>query len=67
MAQEEPKLSEVEELIKGIYYAVPNDSQLEITHLNPNNSTPINLPIEYFSCCGPKLFEKYENKLFSNN
>lgn len=59
-------ISEVEELIKGTYYLTPGDNVKSIDHLGSAKSISIELPSEYLSCCGPKLFDKFETKFFSN-
>lgn len=57
---------QVEKLIKGVYHFTPDDKQSIIPFLNPSNEVSIALPSKYLSCCGPKLFKKFENKYFSN-
>lgn len=57
---------EVESLIRGKYYLTPNDKQNVIQYLNPNMETDIKLPHEYLSCCGNKLFNKFDTEYFSN-
>lgn len=59
-------ISEVEALIKGTYYLTPGDKSKDIDYLGPSKSISIELPSEYLSCCGPKLFDKFETKFFSN-
>lgn len=58
--------SEVMELIKGTYYLTPNGTRKVIEYLEPTKSISISLPIEYLSCYGPKLLNKFETKFFSN-
>ncbi len=59
-------VSEVQRMISDIYIMTPDDKQNLIEYLNPDCTHPITLPLEYLSCFGIKLFEKYQNKMAGN-